>query len=74
VSNLQLSPGYYAAAGSATLALVHDSCRSWRISREKLRHTHAGTDAAVVFDALPGHVFRAHVTSSDAGVLAGASG
>jgi multidrug resistance efflux pump len=23
------------------------------------------------FDALPGHVFRAHVTSSDAGVLAG---
>jgi multidrug resistance efflux pump len=34
-----------------------------------LRHTHAGTDAAVVFDALPGHVFRAHV-SSDAGVLA----
>ena len=30
-----------------------------------------GTDAAVVFDAFPGHVFRAHVTSSDAGILAG---
>lgn len=40
--------------------------------REKsLRHTHQGTDAAVVFDAFPGHVFRAHVTSSDAGILAG---
>lgn len=37
--------------------------------REKsLRHTHQGTDAAVVFDAFPGHVFRAHVTSSDAGI------
>ena len=40
--------------------------------REKsLRHTHQGTDAAVVFDAFPGQVFRAHVTSSDAGILAG---
>ncbi len=29
------------------------------------------TDAAVVFDALPGQVFPAHVTSSDAGILAG---
>lgn len=25
----------------------------------------------MVFDAFPGHVFRAHVTSSDAGILAG---
>jgi multidrug resistance efflux pump len=40
--------------------------------REKsLRHTHQGTDAAVVFDAFPGQVFRAHVASSDAGILAG---
>ncbi|MBV8871725.1 MAG: HlyD family secretion protein [Metakosakonia sp.] len=72
VSNLQLSPGYYAAAGSATLALVHDSADIVADFREKsLRHTRVGTDAAVVFDALPGHVFRGHVTSSDAGVLAG---
>ncbi|HBV5398809.1 TPA: HlyD family secretion protein, partial [Klebsiella pneumoniae] len=40
--------------------------------REKsLRHTAVNTDAAVVFDALPGQVFPAHVTSSDAGILAG---
>ena len=40
--------------------------------REKsLRHTKQGTDAAVVFDALPGQVFAAKVTSSDAGILAG---
>ncbi|XTZ37821.1 HlyD family secretion protein [Salmonella enterica] len=72
VSNLQLSPGFYALAGSAALALVHDRTDIVADFREKsLRHTHAGTDAAVVFDALPGQVFRAHVTSSDAGVLAG---
>ena len=29
------------------------------------------TDAAVVFDAMPGKVFSARVTSSDAGILAG---
>ena len=72
VSNLQLSPGFYAAAGSAALALVHDNADIVADFREKsLRHTRPGTDAAVVFDALPGQVFRAHVTSSDAGVLAG---
>ncbi len=72
VSNLQLSPGFYAAAGSASLALVHDKTDIVADFREKsLRHTHVGTDAAVVFDALPGHVFKAHITSSDAGILAG---
>ncbi|PDO84971.1 HlyD family secretion protein [Kosakonia pseudosacchari] len=72
VSNLQLSPGFYAAAGTAALALVHDKTDIVADFREKsLRHTRVGTDAAVVFDALPGHVFKAHVTSSDAGVLAG---
>lgn len=72
VSNLQLSPGFYAPAGSAALALVHDKTDIVADFREKsLRHTQVGTDAAVVFDALPGHVFKAHVTSSDAGILAG---
>lgn len=72
VSNLQLSPGFYAQAGGASLALVHDKTDIVADFREKsLRHTHVGTDAAVVFDALPGHVFKAHVLSSDAGILAG---
>lgn len=72
VSNLQLSPGFYASSGSAALALVNNQTDIVADFREKsLRHTHQGTDAAVVFDAFPGHVFRAHVTSSDAGILAG---
>lgn len=72
VSNVQLSPGFYASSGSAALALVNNQTDIVADFREKsLRHTHQGTDAAVVFDAFPGQVFRAHVTSSDAGILAG---
>ncbi|MGU3414486.1 HlyD family secretion protein [Enterobacteriaceae bacterium C34A] len=72
VSNLQLSPGLYTSAGTALLALVNDNTDIVADFREKsLRHTKVGTDAAVVFDALPGKVFRASVTSSDAGILAG---
>ncbi|EOL9007716.1 HlyD family secretion protein [Cronobacter sakazakii] len=72
VSNLQLSPGWFAAAGTPALALVSEHTDIVADFREKsLRHTHAGTDAAVVFDALPGQVFHAHVTSHDAGILAG---
>ncbi len=72
VSNLQLSPGLYAAAGTAVLAVVNDHTDIVADFREKsLRHTRPGTDAAVVFDAMPGQVFPARVTSSDAGILAG---
>ena len=72
VSNLQLNPGLYASAGTAVLALVSERNDIVADFREKsLRHTRPGTEAAVVFDALPGKVFRAHVTSHDAGVLAG---
>ncbi len=72
VSNLQLNPGIYATAATAVLALVNDNTDIVADFREKsLRHTAVNTDAAVVFDALPGQVFPAHVTSSDAGILAG---
>ncbi|KAA1049488.1 HlyD family secretion protein [Pseudocitrobacter sp. 73] len=72
VSNLQLSPGLYASAGTAVMAVVNDHTDIVADFREKsLRHTKTGTDAAVVFDALPGKVFSAKVTSSDAGILAG---
>lgn len=72
VSNLQLNPGLYATAATPLLALVSNQTDIVADFREKsLRHTGVNTDAAVVFDALPGKVFRAHVTSSDAGILAG---
>lgn len=72
VSNLQLNPGLYATAATPLLALVSNQTDIVADFREKsLRHTQTSTDAAVVFDALPGNVFPAHVTSSDAGILAG---
>jgi hypothetical protein len=72
VSNLQLNPGLYATAATPLLALVNNQTDIVADFREKsLRHTGVNTDAAVVFDALPGKVFPAHVTSSDAGILAG---
>ena len=72
VSNLQLSPGLYATAATPLLALVSHQTDIVADFREKsLRHTKVDTDAAVVFDAMPGKVFSARVTSSDAGILAG---
>ncbi|WFZ28703.1 HlyD family secretion protein [Citrobacter portucalensis] len=72
VSNLQLSPGLYATAATPLLALVSHQTDIVADFREKsLRHTRVNTDAAVVFDAMPGKVFSARVTSSDAGILAG---
>ncbi|MDA4631095.1 HlyD family secretion protein, partial [Escherichia coli] len=45
------------------LALVSNQTDIVADFREKsLRHTGVNTDAAVVFDALPGKVFPAHVT------------
>ncbi|MGK3472007.1 biotin/lipoyl-binding protein [Klebsiella pneumoniae] len=57
VSNLQLNPGIYATAATAVLALVNNNTDIVADFREKsLRHTAVNTDAAVVFDALPGQV------------------
>ncbi|MGL6011115.1 MAG: HlyD family secretion protein [Shewanella oncorhynchi] len=72
VSNLQLSPGLYATAAMPLMALVRIPTDIVADFREKsLRHTVAGTPAVVAFDAIPGKVFLAHVSSQDAGILAG---
>lgn len=72
ITNLQLSPGDYAATGSATLALVGDIPDLTADFREKsLRTSAEGTQAAVVFDGLPGQVFKAHLSARDAGVKDG---
>jgi multidrug resistance efflux pump len=72
VSNLQLSPGAYVSAGAPVAALVSDEIDISADFREKsLRHVQPGDEAEVVFDALPGRVFQAHVSAIDAGVRAG---
>lgn len=72
ISNMQLAEGDYVTAGSPVLARVGDSLDIIADFREKsLRHVEAGELAWVALDALPGEVFKAHVTSRDAGVRAG---
>ncbi len=72
ISNLQLKEGWYANAGVASMALVNIHPDVIADFREKsLLKTHIGTHAEIVFDGLPGQVFKAKVASRDAGVISG---
>lgn len=72
LSNLQLSPGAFVAAGSPVAALVADEADISADFREKaLRYVGLGDGASVVFDALPGRIFAARVSAIDAGVKEG---
>ena len=73
VSNLQLVPGVDAKANQPLLTLV--ASRQQRVAadfREKsLARVSDHTTAWVVFDALPGQVFKGHFVSRDQGVVQG---
>lgn len=72
VSNLKLNEGAYARQGVPLLALVSPKADIVADFREKnLRHIQPGTHALIVFDAEPGRVYNAWVTSIDEGVNAG---
>lgn len=72
ISNMRLEPGAYAQAGAPKLALVSTVPNVHADFREKaLLHVGRATLAEVAFDALPGQVFAAEVTSLDAGVARG---
>lgn len=72
IGNLQLRQGQHATAGQPLMALISDQGWVSADLREKsLRHVKAGTQVDVVFDALPGQVFKGHVTSIDSGVREG---
>ncbi len=72
ISNMRLEAGSYAQAGAPKLALVSTVPSVHADFREKaLLHVGRATLAEVAFDALPGQVFAAEVTSLDAGVARG---
>jgi multidrug resistance efflux pump len=72
VSNLNLEPGDYASTSSPLLSLVSPRAQIYADFREKsLRHAGTGSDARVVFDALPGEVFNAQLVSAEAGIADG---
>jgi len=70
VTNLTLTPGQFTAAGQGVITFI-DSRAIWitaHMRENQLEHMRAGTKAEVVFDALPGRVFPAHVRSIGWGV------
>ena len=72
ISNLQVKPGTFASVGNSLAALVSDDADVIADVREKsLVHMQRGEAAAIVFDAMPGHVFDASVTAVDAGTQQG---
>ena len=72
ISNLQVKPGTFASVGNSLAALVSDDADVIADFREKsLVHMQRGEAAAIVFDAMPGHVFDASVTAVDAGTQQG---
>ncbi|MFV7640439.1 HlyD family secretion protein [Shewanella algae] len=72
VTNLQLASGSMANKGQPVLALVSEQLDIIADFREKtLRGVEPGTEAWVAFDAEPGRLYPARVSSRDAGVSAG---
>lgn len=72
VTNLQLEVGSFATVGQPLLALVSDKVDIIADFREKsLRGVNASSTALIAFDGEPGRLYRAQVSSVDAGVSAG---
>ncbi|MBR9800141.1 MAG: HlyD family secretion protein [Gammaproteobacteria bacterium] len=72
VSNMQLVAGAYASTGQARLAIVADRADVIADFREKsLSRVAIGDQASIIFDAQPGRVFAATLSSRDSGVQAG---
>jgi multidrug resistance efflux pump len=70
VSNLQLAAGQFIAAGQAALTFI-DTSTVWvsaMFKENSLEYMSASDRAELVFDSLPGAVFKAHVESIGWGV------
>lgn len=70
VSNLQLAAGQFIAAGQAALTFI-DTTTVWvsaMFKENSLEYMSASDRAELVFDSLPGAVFKAHVESIGWGV------
>ncbi|MBU9731526.1 HlyD family secretion protein [Klebsiella variicola] len=72
VSNLNLIVGDYSSPGSPVMSVVSTNGHIYADFREKsLYHTHSQTLAWVVFDAIPGKTFQAHLIAREAGIIEG---
>ena len=75
VTDLRADVGNFAQAGAPlmTLIVVHDVWISADMTENNLGHLDPGDEAAIVLDALPGHVLKGRVRSVGGGVGTGQS-
>jgi len=73
ITDLRTDVGLYAGTGSPVLTLVAigDVWINAEFTENNLGHLKAGTPVDIVFDAMPGHVFKGEVRSIGLGVGAG---
>ena len=75
ITDLRTDVGLYAGTGSPVLTLVavNDVWINAEFSENNLGHMKAGTPVDIVFDAMPGQVFKGEVRSIGLGVGAGSN-
>lgn len=73
ITDLRADVGQFAGTGAAvmTLVAIHDVWISAEFTENNLGHVRAGSRVKILFDALPGHVFKGKVRSVGIGVSAG---
>ncbi|HEY5646876.1 MAG TPA: HlyD family secretion protein [Pseudomonadales bacterium] len=75
ITDLRADVGQFAGTGSPvmTLIAVHDLWINAEFTENNLGHLDEGSEVAIVFDVLPGHVFTGRVRSIGLGVSTGSS-
>lgn len=70
ITDLRADVGHFAGTGSPVLTLiaVHDSWINAEFTENNLGHMEVGTPVDIVFDSLPGRVFKGKVRSIGVGV------
>lgn len=73
VTDLRIDAGHFAQAGAPamTLITIHDTWIDAEMTENNLGNVEPGDEAAIVFDVLPGQVFKGRIRSVGHGVSAG---
>ena len=73
ITDLRADVGQFAGTGSPVVTLIslHDVWLSAEFTENNLGHLHAGNDVEILFDSLPGNVFKGTVRSVGFGVSSG---
>jgi multidrug resistance efflux pump len=75
ITDLRADVGQFAGTGSPVVTLIslHDVWIRAEFTENNLGHLHTGNDVEILFDSLPGHVFKGRVRSVGFGVSSGST-